>query len=354
MVLHTWNQKLDAHWHIHALVPGGGPSQLDGSWKAAVAPCIDESSLELQSRKYLVDAINLRNDFRKFAITRLKRLRREGKLQFGGSLEYLRDEEAWDELLAQLGGVDWVSYIEPPRRDVSRAEHLVRYLTRYMTGGPISDSRIIEANEDIVTFLAREGETTGGDDIQVPYTLPTREFVRRWCLHIQPQQLTKVRYFGGWSTREQQQYQERSAIGLDALEESRNGDSQLDTDFDPFFFEPSAETSTTEPLVCEHCGSQSLRLVYERDKASWRDLLKRGAASCPPWYSKTLEQDDRAWWDAKMGEGFSEWYDEHLKTELESARELHREQHHRPGPHEAYQPFLPGLEPTSTWISDSF
>ena len=26
MVLHTWNQKLDAHAHVHALVPGGGPS----------------------------------------------------------------------------------------------------------------------------------------------------------------------------------------------------------------------------------------------------------------------------------------------------------------------------------------
>ncbi len=26
MMLHTWNQKLDAHAHAHALVPGGGPS----------------------------------------------------------------------------------------------------------------------------------------------------------------------------------------------------------------------------------------------------------------------------------------------------------------------------------------
>jgi len=26
MVLDTWNQKLDAHAHVHALVPGGGPS----------------------------------------------------------------------------------------------------------------------------------------------------------------------------------------------------------------------------------------------------------------------------------------------------------------------------------------
>ena len=30
MVSHTWNQKLDAHGHVHAVVPGGGPA-LDGS-----------------------------------------------------------------------------------------------------------------------------------------------------------------------------------------------------------------------------------------------------------------------------------------------------------------------------------
>ena len=29
MVLHTWNQRLEHHPHLHALVPGGGPS-LDG------------------------------------------------------------------------------------------------------------------------------------------------------------------------------------------------------------------------------------------------------------------------------------------------------------------------------------
>ncbi len=30
MVLHTWNQKLDAHAHVHAVVPGCGPAS-DGS-----------------------------------------------------------------------------------------------------------------------------------------------------------------------------------------------------------------------------------------------------------------------------------------------------------------------------------
>ena len=30
MMLHTWNQRLDHHPHVHALIPGSGPS-LDGT-----------------------------------------------------------------------------------------------------------------------------------------------------------------------------------------------------------------------------------------------------------------------------------------------------------------------------------
>jgi hypothetical protein len=32
MVLHTWNQELGHHPHVHAVVPGGGPSQDGKRW----------------------------------------------------------------------------------------------------------------------------------------------------------------------------------------------------------------------------------------------------------------------------------------------------------------------------------
>ena len=97
-----------------------------------------------------------------------------------------------------------------------RPQHVVRYLTRYLTGGPISDHRILAADEREVTFLAREGKAVGGESLQVPQTLKTLEFVRRWCLHIQPDQLTKTRYFGGWSNTRQDSYLEQCAKAIDA------------------------------------------------------------------------------------------------------------------------------------------
>jgi Putative transposase len=39
MVLHTWNQHLESHVHLHAVVPGGGPSLKNPEqWKSAAPP----------------------------------------------------------------------------------------------------------------------------------------------------------------------------------------------------------------------------------------------------------------------------------------------------------------------------
>ena len=331
MVLHSWNQKLDSHWHVHALVPGGGLSLENGGWTEATAP----PSLG-DARNYLVDAINLRTSFRKFAISHLRRLRRSGKLKFGGSLAYLRCDDAWDAMVQELGQTDWVSHIEPPRGESSRPEHIVRYLTRYLTGGPISDYRIISADDHEVSFMAREGKAVGGEEIQVPYTLKTPEFVRRWCLHIQPNQLTKIRYFGGWSNKRRERYLERCAI---ALECCAGYEIEGEIDFDPKSLEEAARPAACDDLVCEHCGSVSLILVNQFDKPSWKDVLSRRRTTCPEWYAVSQKLDDRRFWDARMGEGFSDWYDWYLESPIEGAREP--DPPDRPVP---AQLFLPGMQ----------
>lgn len=318
MVLHSWNQKLKEHWHVHALVPGGGPGLEDQSWTEATPPPVENAP-----RKYLVDAINLRTSFRKFAIAKLQRLRRDGKLSFGGSLEYLRQDDAWDAMINDLESVDWVSHIEAPRTEESRPEHVVRYLTRYLTGGPISDDRITAADTESVTFLAREGRTTGGEDVQVPCTLPTTEFVRRWCLHVQSDQLTKTRYFGGWSNTRKDAYLERCVMALEAAGIA----VETEIDFDAKSLEAADSdclgdaSDSDSSLVCEHCGSESLTLIDEIDKPSWADVLRAGNESCPDWLRESLDLDDRRFWDDAMGEGFSDWYDWYLKSELESAKD---------------------------------
>jgi hypothetical protein len=57
-----------------------------------------------------------------------------GHASFITTMESLCQDAAWDAMIEDLKGVDWVSHIEPPRSDESRPEHVVRYLTRYSTG----------------------------------------------------------------------------------------------------------------------------------------------------------------------------------------------------------------------------
>ncbi len=109
-------------------------------------------------------------------------------MKLEGQWTYLASQ--WETLLQKLESIEWVSYIEPPPSDVCRPEHVLEYLARYLTGGPISDARITVADEKEVTFLARAGKTTGGDRAQIPITLSIEEFTRRWCLHVLPKGYT--------------------------------------------------------------------------------------------------------------------------------------------------------------------
>ncbi|MDP6718449.1 MAG: transposase, partial [Pirellulaceae bacterium] len=306
-VLHSWNQRLNAHWHVHLLVPGEGPLLDDATWKRAQAPPQSKNS----DGYYLVDADRLRKSYRSRAIRKLRRLRLQGKLNFGGKFAYLQSDENWDAFLRQLESTAWVAYIQPPPGPTSQASEVVNYLTRYLTGGPISDHRITAADAANVTFVAREGKQVGGQRQQIPITLSVEEFVRRWCLHIQPQQLTKTRYLGGWSNSCRAVYMARCRDRLRGLNPP--------SDAEP----PEPLTSLVscrehDPLVCCHCGSDRLILLQETGKPSWREIFDSQSERCPPWYAELKREGDRRFWDDLMGEGFNDWY---LETVVECAKE---------------------------------
>jgi Putative transposase/Transposase zinc-binding domain len=375
MVLHTWNQRMDSHWHVHALVPGGGPSLatiVDPTrgvahavkrgalsepelWKQAVAPERADNS----SGFYLVDAISLRELFRKVAIAHLKRLRQSGKLVLRGKFAHLTDDAPWQQFCDKLKSVDWVSYIQPPPTDTSTADQVVRYLTRYLTGGPISDSRIVAADKHQVTFLAREGRVTGGERGQVPVTVSTTKFIQDWCMHIQPSQLTKTRYCGGWSSRRRTEYVEhcqelRGSIDFDPGAIEAIEDSAA-SHLDQRHLVNTAKVETDEPSVasCPHCENQPMRLTGQTAKPSWSDILRHTDPRCPAWYA---EQEKESWikfLEDEYGVDYETWY---LETQIESAigsRDSATASQHRQTP-SSQQLYFAGLEPERYYLLESF
>jgi len=283
MVLHTWNQKLDAHSHVHAVVPACGLS-VDNE-TLAWAQKGDDSSTR---GKYLVDPVTLRALYRKKFLAGLNRLYRRGLLKLTGEFEYLQQPDAWQAFVDQLQQTDWVSHITAPPAVGQSADQVLKYLARYLGGGPIADSRILSTDSTNVTFLARDGMTTGGDRKQKPLTLTQLEFTRRWSLHILPSGFIRTRRYGYWSNRHCQQSIERIAICLE--------DSELPLYEDALQFEPSCyqpcSPETIDQTAAEaegqlkspECHRCKTRLIPHRisPKPSW--AVTMSSPNRPQWY----------------------------------------------------------------------
>lgn len=277
LVLHTWNQKLDAHAHVHAVVPGGGPGPDGSSWQWSHRPG-DLSSVG----KYLVDAAELRCSYRDHFLRGLQRLFSTGKLKLTGEFASLQQPSGWRLLIDELQSGDWVSHIQPPPTTDGSVENVLKYLARYLSGGPISDSRIESTSNKDVTFMAREGTQSGGTAKQVPVTMSTVEFTRRWALHILPKGYTKTRRFGGWSNTRCAEYHQQCARALadTDLHYASAGDHEVD--HAEAGFDSDAWTLSSWYTACS-CGAP-LILQGDLQPRSWRVVMN--SSDRPSWYRR--------------------------------------------------------------------
>lgn len=108
----------------------------------------------------------------------------------------VREYDVFVDWLTHLAE-DWVAYIEPPPRQQADPKHVLKYLARYLTGGPISDRRLISHEDGQVTFWARSKNKAEGNRSR-PSELSGTKFVRRWSMHILPKGYTRSRCFGGY------------------------------------------------------------------------------------------------------------------------------------------------------------
>ena len=266
LVLHTWNQRMEHHPHLHAVVPGGGPSADGQRWIRS-----RHRRHRRRRRPYLVDHRLLSERFRDKFLAGLTRLHRRGELKLQGSWSRYQDPAAFEAWLETFRDVAWVVFIQPPPKDETSPEHVLKYLARYLTGGPISDRRLIEHEAGEVTFWARSPDKKSGNKSE-PYTLPGAEFTRRWALHILPKGFVKSRCFGGFSCRQRGPYLERCRELLAG--EPVAGERPTAT-----LEEPVVERVATH--VCPHCQTP-LECLSRVQRPGWNRVLN--GPDRPAWY----------------------------------------------------------------------
>lgn len=168
MILHTWNQRLHFHPHIHCIVPGAGI--------AATGEVV-----KVKNANFLVPQPVLRKIFRGRFRDGLAALEehqsREGKPFTLTAI----DPSVWTQ--------DWGVHLQP----FGSGENIIKYLGRYVCRTAIGDSRIVSMTDTHVSFHWKDRANGNAPRVE---TIEGMEFVKRYLRHVLPRGMRAVRYFG--------------------------------------------------------------------------------------------------------------------------------------------------------------
>jgi len=155
-VLHTWNQRLEFHPHIHCLVPGAGLNAT-GDY------------VRVRKDNFLVYLPHLQCAFRQHFYRLFKQH------------DWQVDPQVWSK--------QWGVHIQPAGSGTAA----VKYLGTYVARSAINDARLLCLTHQAVTFRWKDRAHQNRSQL---LTLPGVEFVRRYLRHVLPRGLRSVRYYG--------------------------------------------------------------------------------------------------------------------------------------------------------------
>ena len=155
-VLHTWNQQMGFHPHIHCLVPGAG---LDERGRLV---CVKKPN-------FLVYLSHLQCAFREHLRALLK------------AHDWQVDPDVWSK--------DWGVHI----RAAGNGTSALKYLGAYVARTAISNARIQQVMAQSVSFRWKNRDA---GNRQQTSTVSGVEFVQRYLRHVLPRGLRAIRYYG--------------------------------------------------------------------------------------------------------------------------------------------------------------
>jgi hypothetical protein len=172
-VLHTWDQKLKAHFHLHCLVAGGVVADNGQRWIPFKANYLfNQRALSLVFRGKFMQLIH-----RACQTQRLK-----------------CDPQWYQTLKHTLFAKNWVVSVRDPVKD---PQQVLDYLARYTHRVAIANSRITSLQNGMVTFTAKNRKKNRTE----PITISAVKFIRRFLLHSLPTGLVRIRHYGFLANR---------------------------------------------------------------------------------------------------------------------------------------------------------
>ena len=235
-ILHTWDQRLNDHFHLHCLVAGGAVSSDGPRWISCDSYLFNEEALSLVFRGKFME--------------QMSRTVLGGKLPFAGSYQQLKEK---------LYGKKWVVSVREP---IKRPEYVLEYLARYTHRVAIANSRLVELKDGRVTFRFKDRKANQVKDM----TITAVEFIRRFLLHSLPQGFVRIRHYGFLANRNRKDNlaKIRRLLGLPLLKAEENASIE----------EMMLNLTGIDITLCPCCKKGKMQLIAEIPKYGGRRTTK--------------------------------------------------------------------------------
>lgn len=181
-VLHTWNQLLLDHFHIHCLIPGRALSRDKQRWTPS-------------GEKFLFKVQSLAKRFKSEYIFQVQKAYDQNELRFPKDWTSEQVRTRFAAMILKIRKEDWIVYAKSP---FAGPEKVLEYLARYTHRVAISNHRIVAMTGGKITFSYKDRSKK--DDKEKPAvrnkTIDADTFIHRFLLHVLPKKFMKIRYFG--------------------------------------------------------------------------------------------------------------------------------------------------------------
>jgi len=181
-ILHTWNQQLQFHPHIHCIIPEGG-IDATGRWKKSRG-----------KKDFLFSVKALSSKFKQKFLIKLVQLYKDGLIKTPQHDTNWYNDSAFYKTKAMLYDKSWVVYA---KQAFGGPQQVLEYLARYTHKIAISNHRILKVDDTHVTFkyLDRQNKTSKSKRVL------GEDFIYYFLQHVLPARFTKIRHFGFLSSR---------------------------------------------------------------------------------------------------------------------------------------------------------
>ena len=169
--LHTWGRNLSLHPHLHCIVTAGG---LQGDqWIGT-------------KKDYLLPFQVVRSLYRGKLIAALRQALKSGQLQAPPSFNAQKVENLFNKLGRR---VKWHVHLE---RQYAHGNGVLKYLSRYIKGGPINNSQLGAVNDQQLVFRFTDHRSQNQQQV----LMQRGQFIQRLLWHINEPGQHSLRYYG--------------------------------------------------------------------------------------------------------------------------------------------------------------